>query len=220
MYQLSSNVTSWLSRKGVFQVPSKKMPRNSGIKIGRWSVRFLSRSQHHEPNLWEILEECKYVFACFVDLEKVYDRVPRDKLWSVLQEYGIDGHLLMAIKLLYCQPEVCVHVSGKQSKSFLVGVCLRQGCVLSPLFFIIYMNCMDKPSRTDDCVTIGRCEIRRLLFANKYGLQHALNVFAAACDIAGMKISTFKTEILHLSRKPVKMFSASWRSIIEADGEV
>ena len=90
------------------------------------------------------------------------------------------------------------------------------------------MNCMDKPRRNDDCVTIGRCEIRRLLFADnlvlltssEYGLQHALNVFAAACDIAGMKISTFKTEILHLSRKPVKMFSASWRSIIEADGEV
>ena len=25
--------------------------------------------------------------------KKTYDRVPRDKLWRVLQEYGIDGHL-------------------------------------------------------------------------------------------------------------------------------
>ena len=52
----------------------------------------------------------------------------------MLQEYGIDGHLLMAIKSLYCQPEACVCVNGKQSKSFYVGVGLRQGCVLSPLF--------------------------------------------------------------------------------------
>ena len=29
----------------------KEMPRNSGIKTGRWSVRFSSGSQHHEPNL-------------------------------------------------------------------------------------------------------------------------------------------------------------------------
>ena len=36
------------------------------------------------------------------------DRVPRDKLWRKLQEYGIDGHLLMAIKSLYCQSEVCM----------------------------------------------------------------------------------------------------------------
>ena len=34
--------------------------------------------------------------------------------------------------------------------------------------------------------------------------QHVLNGFAAACDIAGMKISTSKTEMIHLSRDPVQ----------------
>ena len=66
--------------------------------------------------------------------------VPRDLLWRVLWEYGIDGHLLMAIKSLYFQPKVSVCVNDKQSKSFHVGVGLRQGCVLSSLLFIIYMN--------------------------------------------------------------------------------
>ena len=88
-------------------------------------------------------EFAKDVFACFVDLEKAYNRVSHDKLWRVLQEYGIDGHLLMVIKSLYRQPEVCIRESGKQSKSFYVGVGLRQGCVLSPLLFIIYVNWID-----------------------------------------------------------------------------
>ena len=35
--------------------------------------------------------------ACFVDLEKAYDRIPSDKLWEVLLQYGIDGQLLTAI---------------------------------------------------------------------------------------------------------------------------
>ena len=39
--------------------------------------------------------------ACFVDLEKAFDRVPRDKLWKVLQEYGVDGQWLRAIKSFY-----------------------------------------------------------------------------------------------------------------------
>ena len=43
-----------------------------------------------------------------------------------------------------------------------------------------------------------------LLADSESGLQRALDGFAAACDSAGMKISTAKTEVLHLSRKPVQ----------------
>ena len=114
----------------------------------------------------------------------------------------------MPIKSLYCQHEVCVCVNGKQSKLFHVGVGLQQGCVLSPLLLIIYMNWMDKLRQTDECVTIGSCKISCSLYvddlvlmtSSKFGLQHALNGFAAACDIGEMKISTSKSEILHLSR--------------------
>jgi len=34
--------------------------------------------------------------TCFVDLEKAYNRVPREKLWGMLWEYGVDGCLLLA----------------------------------------------------------------------------------------------------------------------------
>jgi len=35
--------------------------------------------------------------TCFVDLEKAYNRVPREKLWGMLK-YGVDGCLLLAFK--------------------------------------------------------------------------------------------------------------------------
>ena len=72
------------------------------------------------------------------------------------------------------------------------------------------MNWIDKCSQADECATIENCKISRLLFADdlvllsstESGLQRALNSFADACNTAGMKISTAKTEVLHLSRNP------------------
>ena len=46
----------------------------------------------------------KDLFECIVDLKKAYDRVPRDKLWKVLREYGVDGQLLRAIKSFAYRP--------------------------------------------------------------------------------------------------------------------
>ena len=72
------------------------------------------------------------------------------------------------------------------------------------------MNWIDKRNQADECATIGNCKISRLLFADdlvllsstESGLQRALNSFADACNTAGMKISTAKTEVLHFSRNP------------------
>ena len=95
------------------------------------------------------------------------------------------------------------------SRSFYVGVGLRQECVLSPLLFNVYLNWMDKCNLADEYAIIGNCKTSRLLFADDLvllssaysGLQHGLNSFANACDTAAMKISTAKTEVL-LSRNP------------------
>jgi len=73
------------------------------------------------------------VYTCFVDHERAYDQVPREKLWGMLREYGVDDRLLMAIKSSYSCSEVCVHVGGVKSQPFTVGVGLRQKCLLSPL---------------------------------------------------------------------------------------
>jgi len=80
------------------------------------------------------------VFTCFVDLEKTYDRVPREKLWGVLREHGVDDCLLLAAMSLYSYSDVCVRVGRVKSRPFTFGVGLRQGCVLSPLLFIVYIS--------------------------------------------------------------------------------
>ena len=96
---------------------------------------------------------------CFVDLEKAHDRIPRDKLWGVLLQYGIDGQLLNAIKSLYMHSEVCVRVNSATTKPFRVSVGLRQGCSLSPILFLIYMDRIVKKSDSCGGVKIGECTV-------------------------------------------------------------
>ena len=156
---------------------------------------------------WEYAKE---VNACFVDLEKAYDRIPRDKLWAVLLQYGIDGQLLTAIRSLYVHSEVCVCVNSATTKPFRVSVGLRQGCSLSPILFLIYMDRIVKKSESHGGVKIRECTVQRLLFADdlvlldstQNGLQQALDRFSDACSVAGMKISSTKTETMCLSRQP------------------
>ena len=150
-----------------------------GFCPGRSTINWIFALQLVFEKSWEYAKE---VYTCFVDLEKAYDCVPRDKLWAVLLEYDVRGQLLAAIKLLYKQSEVCVHVNGIK-KPFSVSVGLRQGCVLSPLLFIIYMDKIDRDSSSSSSITIRKCNVWCLLFAedlvllssNKSDLQYALD---------------------------------------------
>ena len=134
----------------------------------------------------------KQVYIAFVDLEKAYDRVDRGLLWGVLEEYGVSGSLIRAIASLYSKSRSCVRVLGRKSEYFSVGAGLRQGCVLSPLLFIIYMDRIVRRSLGQECIMIGRTKLSHLLFADDFAilapsqsdLQRALERFAAECDSA------------------------------------
>ncbi|KAI3356005.1 hypothetical protein L3Q82_017278 [Scortum barcoo] len=148
---------------------------------------------------------------CFVDLEKAFDRVPRGILWGVLREYGVRGPLLRAVRSLYDRSRSLVRIAGSKSDLFPVHVGLRQGCPLSPVLFIIFMDRISRRSQGPEGVRFGNHRISSLLFADdvvllassSQDLQHVLERFAAECEAAGMRISTSKSEAMVLDRKRV-----------------
>ncbi len=75
-----------------------------------------------------------------MDLEKAYDRVDWLPLRDVLNIYGVGGKLLSAIQSFYEESSRCVKISGETSEHFEIKVGLRQGCVMSPWLFNIYMD--------------------------------------------------------------------------------
>ncbi len=78
-----------------------------------------------------------------MDLEKAYNRFDREAFWSVLKIYGVGGQLLKGIQAFCREVNACVRVGGEFSESFAEEVGVRQGCVMSPWLFNIFMGgCM------------------------------------------------------------------------------
>ncbi len=75
-----------------------------------------------------------------MDLEKAFDRVDWLALWDVLKIYGVGGKLLSAIKSFYEEVSARVKIRGETSEHFEINVGLRQGCVMLPWLFNIYMD--------------------------------------------------------------------------------
>ncbi|KAI3363985.1 hypothetical protein L3Q82_001586 [Scortum barcoo] len=159
--------------------------------------------------LWEFAQP---VHMCFVDLEKAFDRVPRGILWGVLHEYGVQGAFAKGCSVsVRDRSRSLVRIAGSKSDLFPVHVGLRQGCPLSPVLFIIFMDRISRRSQGPEGVRFGNHRISSLLFADDVvlmassgqDLQHVLERFAAECEAAGMRISTSKSEAMVLDRKRV-----------------
>ena len=86
------------------------------------------------------IEKDKKTYMAFVDSEKAYDSVSREKLWKVLDEYGVKGKLLGAIQALYVDGKARVKVGRMESELFDVCRGVRQGCTLSPWLFNVFMD--------------------------------------------------------------------------------
>ena len=82
----------------------------------------------------------KDVFLAFMDLEKTYDAIDRDGVWQMLRVYGVGGKLMKAMQSFYVDSRVCMRVGNDVSEWFPVNVGSRQGCVISPWLFTVYMD--------------------------------------------------------------------------------
>jgi hypothetical protein len=82
--------------------------------------------------------------ACFIDWQKAFDRVNRNKLMHILKGTGIDWRERRLISKLYMEQSVKVRLDQREARSVKTGRGLRQGCCLSPSLFNLYSEYLTK----------------------------------------------------------------------------
>jgi hypothetical protein len=75
----------------------------------------------------------------FVDLTKAFDSVNREGLWTVLERFGCPDHFVQVIMNLHCDMKATISSWDKLSDPFPVNNGVKQGCVLAPTLFSIYL---------------------------------------------------------------------------------
>jgi hypothetical protein len=106
-------------------------------------------------------------FAVFIDFKKAYDTIDRSILWTRLEELGISGRMLTTLKSLYTNVQCCVRINGFTTDWFGVESGLKQGCVLSPLLFNLYLDDLARKIQAlGKCVDIGDGNPVNMLYAD------------------------------------------------------
>ncbi|KAK3522273.1 hypothetical protein QTP86_000681 [Hemibagrus guttatus] len=83
------------------------------------------------------------------DLEKAYDRVPREELWYCMRKSGVAEKYVRVVQDMYERSRTVVRCAVGQTEEFKVEVGLHQGSALSPFLFAIVMDQLSEEVRQE-----------------------------------------------------------------------
>lgn len=94
----------------------------------------------------QLQEKCREqhqdLFLAFIDLSKAFDTVNRELLWSVLIRFGCPAKFVNILRQFHDGMMARVTIGGQESAPFPVCTGVRQGCVLAPVLFNVFLLCV------------------------------------------------------------------------------
>eukprot|EP00745_Piridium_sociabile_P032434 TRINITY_DN5471_c0_g1_i2.p1 TRINITY_DN5471_c0_g1~~TRINITY_DN5471_c0_g1_i2.p1 ORF type:complete len:1139 (-),score=92.24 TRINITY_DN5471_c0_g1_i2:303-3719(-) len=186
---------------------------NSKISENQAGFRKNYSTVDHIFSLYSIVQKCmckkgQKLYVAFVDFQKAFDSVRHDKLLDCLRNQGIKGKFFVSLRAMYTCLLSCVRANADYSDFFQCPSGVRQGCVLSPTLFSIFINQL-----SDHITEKGRhgihlmpdiMELFILLFADDValisttpvGLQNQLNCLKTCSESMALNLNKNKTKVM------------------------
>ena len=109
----------------------------AGFRAGRstteqiFNLKILcEKYMQHQQNLYHV----------FIDFKKAFDRVWHEALWANMRKYNINASIIRATENLYDKAQSAVLFNSSTGEWFRTTVRVRQGCLLSPTLFNIFLG--------------------------------------------------------------------------------
>lgn len=148
------------------------------------------------------LNQRKKLYAFFIDFRAAFDTVNRNCLFYKLSRIGVSSKFLKTLKSLYKNNEAMIWNGIEVSESFKIEMGVRQGCLLSPMIFSLFLD--DITESLPAGIEVEGIRIKALLFADDLvilaespsSLQLMINKLENYCKLNCLEINTAKSKIL------------------------
>ncbi|KAK3511648.1 hypothetical protein QTP70_014584 [Hemibagrus guttatus] len=137
----------------------------------------------------------------FVDLEKAYDRVPREELWYCMRKSGVAEKYVRVVQDMYERSRTVVRCAVGQTEEFNVEVGLHQGSALSSFLFAIVMDQLSEEVRQESPWTMMFADDIVICSESREQVEENLERWRFALERRGMKVSRSKTEYMCVNER-------------------
>ncbi|KAK3882552.1 hypothetical protein Pcinc_013084 [Petrolisthes cinctipes] len=173
-----------------------------GFRTGRGTIDaiFIAR---------QILEKAREhnvpIHFNFIDFKSAFDTVWREALWIFLSSVGVNQRMINVIKKMYENTQCSVMIGGSMTEWFCVRVGVRQGCILSPALFNLFLEFVMRELKSIDrelnyrekmSLDIRYADDTTLLSVIFGKLGLSTQELETACMKWGLKINNKKCKIL------------------------
>ena len=141
----------------------------------------------------------------FIDFKSAFDTVWREALWKMLLAIEVPSNVVNTIKKMYENTKCSIIINGRLTDWFKVTIGVRQGCLLSPTLFNLFLDflmkelaCLQETLTFDSelCCDIRYADDTTLIAATFELLELSTTQLEAACAKYGLKINGDKCKLI------------------------
>lgn len=164
--------------------------------------------------------ENKRLYVIFVDMIKWFDSIYRNALWLNMYKHGVRGKILRIIRYMYQNVKCCVKSRSSYSDYFDNAVGFRQGEVMSPIMFSLFVenlelylpNDVNSGISLDDILLIPLLFVVVIAIAGKSPgeIQNHPDKLLLNCNSWGLSVKPSKTKIMIFCKRDGFLPTETW----------